>query len=228
MAFKDLLDQMLTAGKDLTAQGTALAEKHANLPPAGPERDAMLGNLGKGALAGGALVALLGTGAGRKLTGTAAALGGLGMLGKVAFDAFKTWQSDQGHAVDPGTPIHSLPNAQAEGRSQALFKAMIAAAKADGHIDDAERAAIQSGISDLGLDDDMRLMMEAELAKPLDIADVAAGADSPEAAAELYLASLFVIDTANPAENDYLDKLARALNIQPALAEQLRAKAEAA
>jgi uncharacterized membrane protein YebE (DUF533 family) len=59
----------------------------------------MLGNLGKGALAGGALVALLGTGAGRKLTGTAAALGGIGMLGKVAFDAFKTWQSDQGDAA---------------------------------------------------------------------------------------------------------------------------------
>jgi uncharacterized membrane protein YebE (DUF533 family) len=228
MAFKDLLDQMLTAGKDLTAQGTALAEKHANLPPAGPERDAMLGNLGKGALAGGALVALLGTGAGRKLTGTAAALGGIGMLGKVAFDAFKTWQSDQGDAADPGTPIHNLPNAEAEGRSQALFKAMIAAAKADGHIDDAERAAIQSGISDIGLDDDTRLMMEAELAKPLDIADVAAGADSPEAAAELYLASLFVIDTANPAEQDYLEKLAQALDLQPALAAQLRAKAEAA
>lgn len=228
MAFKDMLDQILTAGKDLAAQGTDLAGKHMNLPPAGPERDAMLGNLGKGALAGGALVALLGTGAGRKLTGTAAALGGIGMLGKVAFDAFKTWQTDQGGSADPGSPVQNLPGAAAEQRSQALFKAMIAAAKADGHIDDAERAAIESSIGGLGLDEDTKLMIDAELARPLDVAEIAAGADSPAAAAEIYLASLFVIDTANPTESAYLDQLAAALNIQPQLAAELQAKAQAA
>jgi uncharacterized membrane protein YebE (DUF533 family) len=228
MAFKDMLDQMLAAGKDLAAQGTDLAGKHLNLPAEGPERDAMLGNLGKGALAGGALVALLGTSVGRKLTGTAAALGGLGMLGKVAHDAFKTWQTDQGDSAEPGTPVQLLPGAEAERRSQSLFKAMIAAAKADGHIDDAERAAIQRSIASLGLDDDTRLMMEAELARPLDVQDVAAGADSREAAAEIYLASLFVIDTANSAESAYLDQLAAALDIHPALAEQLQARAQAA
>jgi len=227
MAFKDMLDQMLAAGKDLAAQGSELAERHMALPAAGPERDAMLGNLGKGALAGGALVALLGTNVGRKLTGTAAALGGIGLLGKVAHDAFKTWQADQGDSSDPGTPLQSLPGAAAEDRSRALFKAMVAAAKADGHIDDAERAAIQSSIANLGLDDDTRLMMEAELARPLDVQEIAAGADSPEAAAEMYLASLFVIDHANPDERAYLDQLAAALNIHPALAEQLMEKAQA-
>jgi uncharacterized membrane protein YebE (DUF533 family) len=244
MAFKDMLDQMLTAGKDLAAKGGLddmiaqgkemaahggeLADKHLSLPPAGPERDAMLGNLGKGALAGGALVALLGTGAGRKLTGTAAALGGIGLLGKVAYDAFQTWRGDQGKSGEPGTPVHQLPGAAAEDRSKALFKAMIAAAKADGHVDDAERAAIQTSIASLGLDDDTKLMMETELARPLDVQDIAAGADSPEAAAEIYLASLFVIDTANPNESAYLEQLATALDIQPALAEQLRTKAQAA
>jgi uncharacterized membrane protein YebE (DUF533 family) len=228
MAFKDMLDQMLAAGKDLTAQGSDLAEKHLNFPPEGPERDAMLGNLGKGALAGGALIALLGTGVGRKLTGTAAALGGIGLLGKVAHDAFKTWQADQGDSADSGTPIQQLPGAEAEQRSQTLFKSMIAAAKADGHIDDAERAAIQSAIAKLGLDDDTRLMMEAELARPLDVQEIAAAADSKEAAAEIYLASLFVIDTANAAESGYLDRLAAALDIHPALAAQLQEKAQAA
>jgi len=228
MPFKDMLDQMLAAGKDLTAQGSQFAEQHLSLPPAGPERDAMLGNLGKGALAGGALVALLGTGFGRKLTGTAAALGGIGLLGKVAHDAFKTWQADQGDSSDAGTPVQSLPGAAAEDRSKALFKAMIAAAKADGHIDDAERAAIQSSLANLGLDDDTRLMMEAELVRPLDVREIAAGADSPEAAAEIYLASLFVIDSANPSEQAYLQQLATALNIHPALAEQLQEKAQAA
>jgi uncharacterized membrane protein YebE (DUF533 family) len=228
MAFKDMLDQMLAAGKDLTAQGTNLAEKHLNLPPEGQERDALLGNLGKGALAGGALVALLGTNVGRKLTGTAAALGGIGLLGKVAHDAFRTWQADQGDSSEAGTPVQQLPGAAAEERSKALFKAMIAAAKADGHIDDAERAAIQRSIASLGLDDDTRLVMEAELARPLDVQEIAATADSKEAAAEIYLASLFVIDTANPAERSYLDRLAAALDIHPALAAQLQEKAQAA
>ena len=227
MAFKDMLDQMLAAGKQLAAQGSTLADQHLKLPEAGPERDAMLNNLGKGALAGGALVALLGTKAGRKLGGTAAALGGLGMLGKVAFDAFKTWQADQGDGSNPGTPVAELPGAAQEARSQLLFKAMIAAAKADGHIDDAERAAIQGSLASLGLDDDTKLMLEAELARPLDVADIAAGADSPEAAAEVYLASLFVIDTANPDEAAYLDQLAGALNIHPDLAAQLQARAHA-
>jgi uncharacterized membrane protein YebE (DUF533 family) len=228
MALKDMLDQMLVAGKQLTAQGSSLADQHLKLPEAGPERDAMLNNLGKGALAGGALVALLGTKAGRKLSGTAAALGGLGLLGKVAFDAYKTWQSGQGDSTDPGTPVAALPGAAQEARSHLLFKAMIAAAKADGHIDDAERAAIQSSLAGLGLDDDTRLMMEAELARPLDVQQIAAGADSPEAAAEVYLASLFVIDTANPDEQAYLDQLAAALNLHPDLAAQLRSQAQAA
>ncbi|MGB5833368.1 MAG: DUF533 domain-containing protein, partial [Thiohalocapsa sp.] len=66
MALKDMLDQMLAAGRDVAAQGQANAEQKVNVPAEGPERDAALSNLGKGALAGGVLALLLGTGAGRK------------------------------------------------------------------------------------------------------------------------------------------------------------------
>lgn len=233
MAFTDMLDQMLAAGRDLASQGQAYAEKKLNVPDSGPERDAALSHLGKGALAGGALALLLGTGAGRKLTGTAAALGGLGALGKVAYDAFQSWQADQatagaGATRQTGTPIGELAGDAAEQRSRALFRAMIAAAKADGHIDAAERAAIGNASLRIGLDEDTRLMLEAELARPLDAAEIAAGADSPEAAAEIYLASLFVIDIDQPSERAYLDQLAAALNLQPGLAQQLEAKAQAA
>ncbi|MCG6896008.1 MAG: tellurite resistance TerB family protein [Thiocapsa sp.] len=229
MAFKDMLDQMLAAGKDLAAQGQAYAQQHMNLPPAGPERDAVLSNLGKGALAGGTLALLLGSRGGRKVAGTAAALGGLGMLGKVAFDAYQTWQADQGAAVaEPGTPVGELSGPAAEQRSRVLFKAMIAAANADGHIDDAERASIQNAVSGFGLDDDIRLMINAELARPLNAADIAADADSPETAAEIYLASLSVIDPNDPSERAYLNELAAALQIEPALARHLEGTAQAA
>jgi uncharacterized membrane protein YebE (DUF533 family) len=226
MAFKQMLDQMLAAGRDLAAQGQQLAEDKLKIPAEGAERDATLSNLGKGALAGGALTLLLGTSAGRKLAGTAAALGGIGALGKVAHDAYQTWKGQQGGPE--GTPVAELTDDAGERRSEALFKAMIAAAKADGHIDEAERAAISQSIGGIGLDEQSRRMIEAELDRPLSATEVAAGADSPEAAAEIYLASLFVIDTANPAERGYLSELAAALNIQPALAAELESRASAA
>jgi uncharacterized membrane protein YebE (DUF533 family) len=229
MAFKDMLDQMLAAGKDWAAQGQTYAEQHLNLPPAGPERDAMLSNLGKGALAGGALAALLGTRGGRKLTGTAAALGGIGLLGKTAYDAFQTWKADQGAAIEPGAAtVGELTGDAAERRSRTLLKAMIAAAKADGHIDPTERASIHSAVHNLGVDEEVQQLIDVELERPLSPADVAAAADSPEAAAEIYLASLFVIDTQDPAERTYLDDLASALGLDPALVGQLEAKAGAA
>ena len=224
MAFKDMLDQMLAAGKDWTAQGQAYAETHLNLPPAGPERDAMLSNLGKGALGGGVLAALLGTRGGRKLAGTAAALGGIGLLGKTAYDAFQTWKADHGGGAEPGAaPVGELTGDAAEWRSRALLKAMIAAAKADGHLDPTERTSITSAMHRLGLDEEVQLMMEAELERPLSPTDVAAAADSPEAAAEMYLASLFVIDTQDPVERAYLNDLAAALQLDPTLVSQLEA-----
>ena len=70
-------------------------------------------------------------------------------------------------------------------------------------------------------------MMEAELERPLSATDVAAAAESPEAAAEMYLASLFVIDTQDSAERAYLNDLAAALQLDPALTSQLEAEAGA-
>jgi uncharacterized membrane protein YebE (DUF533 family) len=141
MTFNDRLGQMLAAGKDWAAQGEFYAEKHLHLPPAGPERDAMLSNLGEGALAGGVLTALLGTRGGRRLAGTAAALGGIGLLGKTAYEPFQSWKAEQGGATEPGAaPVGELTEEAAEQRSRTLLRAMIAAATADGHIHANERA----------------------------------------------------------------------------------------
>jgi len=229
MALKDMLDQMLAAGRDLATQGQSYAERTLNIPAEGPERDAALSNLGKGALAGGVLALLLGSGTARKTAGTAAAIGGIGMLGKVAYDAFQSWKGDQaGEQEHPGTPVGELTGDAAEQRSRTLFRAMVAAAKADGHIDDAERTAIHNAVTQLGLEDDTALMIDAELAQPLNPAEIAASADSKEAAAEIYLASLFVIDVDQPAERAYLDQLGKALDLEPGLTQELEAKAHAA
>lgn len=228
MAITDVIDQMFAAGKDLAARGEGLVQRQLDLPPPGPERDRALQQLGIGALAGGALAVLLGTGAGRRVAGTAATLGGVAALGKIAADAYATWQARQGAGeAAAGAPIVALDGEAAEQRGRLLLRAMLAAARADGHIDSAERARIQRLTMQLGLDDELRLMIDAELARPLDLAELAAGAGDPAAATEVYLASLAVIDLNHPDERAHLDQLAAALGLDPALAAELEARATA-
>lgn len=229
MDTKALLDEILRAGRDLTSQGKGMAERQLGIPTQGPERDASLSAMGKGAAIAGALALLLGTGTGRKLTGGALKLGGLAALGGVAYTAYKNWQSGQaGAAAEPGTPVGNLTGPAAEQRSLALLRAMVAAAKADGHVDDEERQRIFAAIERLGLQHSAVQLLEAEINAPLDPALVAAGADSPEAAAEIYLASLTAIDPEHPTERRYLDELARHLHLDAALVTELEHQARAA
>jgi uncharacterized membrane protein YebE (DUF533 family) len=219
MEARKFLDDLLGAAKDLATRGKGVAEQQIGLPDAGPERDAMLKGLGKGALAAGALAVLLGTGAGRRLTGTALKLGGLAAVGGVAYQAYRQWQQQNDSTVD--TPVDKLDTASAEQRSRLLLRAMIAAAKADGHIDAKERAAIDAEIERLGLDIDTSEFLIDELSRPLDVDALAADVASTEIAAEVYLASRLVIDLDNEQERDYLDRLAVALKLAPELITQL-------
>jgi len=105
-----------------------------------------------------------------------------------------------------------------------MLRAMIAAAKADGHIDAAEQANIKAGVAQLELDADIADFIQAEAAKPLDVAEVAAGADSPEAATEIWLASRMIVDADNAPERNYLDSLAAELKLAPDLISELEAQ----
>ncbi|HRL30031.1 MAG TPA: DUF533 domain-containing protein, partial [Ottowia sp.] len=64
--------------------------------------------------------------------------------------------------------------------------------------------------------------LHAELEKPLDPAEVARAASTPEMAAEMYLASLLVADEQSFMERAYLDELARQLKLEPALQQRLQ------
>jgi uncharacterized membrane protein YebE (DUF533 family) len=123
--------------------------------------------------------------------------------------------------------VDRLTGPAAEQRSLALLRAMIAAAKADGHVDEEERRKIHKGIEQLGLDTASSRLLESELDRPVDPAEVAKGADSPEAAAEIYLASLIAIDVDNWQERAYLGELARQLGLAPDLVEQLEQQVQA-
>jgi uncharacterized membrane protein YebE (DUF533 family) len=217
-----LLEELLRASRDLARQGQSAAERKLGIPEEGPERAATVSAMGKGAAAAGLLALLVGTRPGRKAAGGALKLGGLAALGGMAYKAYQNWQAGgAGRTADPGTPVGNLSGEAAEQRGVALLRAMVAAARADGHVDEVEQRRIHSGIARLGLADSAVQLLSAAIEAPLDAAAVAAGADSMEAAAEIYLASLSVIDPDHPAERSYLDELARQLRLDGALVAEL-------
>lgn len=226
MDSRSLIDRLLQSGQEWVSQGRDLAEAKLKVPEAGPEREAMLSGLGKGAAVGGVLALLLGTGAGRKLTGTALKLGSLAAVGGLAYQAYQEWQRQRGVASgEAGVPVDQLSGPAAEQRGRTLLRAMIAAAGADGHLNDAERSRIEQQLQTMALEGATLELFRAELHQPLGVADIAAAADSPAAAREIYLTSLSVIDGDNEQERAYLRDLAAALELPPDLVAVLESQA---
>jgi len=143
-------------------------------------------------------------------------------LGVIAYKAYGNWQAQQASAPqgEPQT-IDRLPPAQVEQHSQAILKALVAAAKADGHVDERERALIEGEFTKLDNDRQLQSWLHGELNKPLDPADVARAASTPEMAAEMYIASVMLVDEENFMEKAYLDELARQLKLEPGLKVEL-------
>ena len=227
MDTKGFIEQILNAGSELAKQGQTIAQNKLDIPAEGTEREATLSGMGKGAAIAGVLALLLGTKTGRGVTGAGLKLGTLGALGGLAYKTYQNWQSQQsGQAISQaGAPIENLTAPQAEQRSLALLKAMIAAAKADGHIDAAEGAKIEDLMTKLDLESATAKLIKEELSKPLDPKEIAASADTPEAAAEIYLTSLLIIGEVNEKERAYLDQLAENLKIPKDLAQHLETQA---
>ena len=221
---KTILDSLLDKSQAATRAGIEMAEDKQLLPPEGEERDAMLKGLGAGAAAAGALALLLGSKSGRRLTTTALKIGGTAAIGGYAYKALKDWQAKSGAAApqDLGEPIAQLPSSLASARSEHVIKAMISAARADGHIDAEEQARIKERINAMNLEKDVAEFLLEEMSAPHDVSRIAALADSPEAAAEMYVASTMVIDGEGDTEKAYLRELAGALNLSDELVESLQ------
>lgn len=187
--------------------------------------------LATGAIAGGLAGLLLGSKKGRKLAGNVAAVGGLALLGGLAWKAYREWHAGNATAsamampasgpaqlaLPADTPFAPSSAGEANRLGLALLSAMIAAAKADGHIDAEEQKRIFDRLDTLSLTAEEKAFVMDELRAPLDIDRIAALARGPEEAAEIYAASRLAIDPDTPAETAYLDTLAAKLSLAPAL-----------
>jgi uncharacterized membrane protein YebE (DUF533 family) len=198
------------------------------------------GDLAAGALAGGLAGYFLGGKKKKKLAKSALTYGGLALVGGLAYKAWRDHQAGKPAQVTARSGPEPLPvppadtaftpddPADAENLARGLLRAMIAAAKADGHIDADEQRRIFDQVGQMDLDNDDKAFVFEELSKPLDVEAVAEAATTPERAAEIYAASLLAIDADGAAEKGYLGMLAARLRLPDDLVAHLHASVDAA
>ena len=128
-----------------------------------------------------------------------------------------------------GDGFHPAEAPQGEAEfALTLVRAMISAAKADGHIDDDERKKIADRLSLAGIGNEAQGFIEKELAAPLDLDALVASAKTEAQRVELYTASRLAIEADTRAERGYLDLLAGRLGLADALVDHVEATVAAA
>ena len=247
---KGILGTLIAAqvGKAITRGGAGAAGGAGGI--AGTLSRTLGGSAGT-ALAGALASMILGSKKGRAVGGSLGKLGGLAVIGSLAWNAYQDWQAKQaqaapqpggqaqpaprpasfGDVAEPprGSPLAPEGEEAEEELSRVFIRAMIAAAKADGHIDAAERQAIGGELQKLPLGDADRVFVEQEVAAPLDVERVARGAaGNTQLGTAIYAASLLAITVDTDAERAYLAELARKLALAPDLVRSLHAKVEEA
>ncbi|MCE3006038.1 MAG: tellurite resistance TerB family protein [Rickettsiales bacterium] len=190
----------------------------------------------------------------------AAKLGGLALLGTLAYKSYNAYQANKaaggsasvvdavkqgaGDMVTQGKALAGnfkslIANAQASTAAAAapalapaqtnelalaVIRAMIGAAKADGKVDAEETQRILGHLEGGGLEANEKSFLMTELANAQEVHQIAAGAKTPEEAAEVYLAALLVCDNQCAAEQAYLSQLATALKLEPGFTQALQAE----
>lgn len=234
MNTSDLLEQLLRAGQG--SQGQQGRGGLAAQDGLGGLLGGLLGGGGSAAGAGGLgglLGGLLGgAGASAGSPNQGRATGGsnfaaLASLGMMAFQAYQAWQRSQATAPQQAVrTVDQLTGPEAEDHSHAILCALIAAAKADGRIDEQEQQLISAELKRHASDPQLQQWLDDEVSKPLDAAQVARLARDPAMAAEMYLASVMLVDDQQAPERAYLDELAGALQLDPTLQVHLEQQAK--
>jgi uncharacterized membrane protein YebE (DUF533 family) len=186
-------------------------------------------------LAIGALGAIAGAlfGRSKSTVGNAVGGGALALLGTLAYSALQGMggaaRGEDRIATEEDLPVGvrppRTPGEQAVLSSKALIllQAMISAAKADGQIEGGELERILGRLEKGGADSEARDFLLHEMRRPPDLDGLVAQVSDPELAAEVYAASLLAIEVDTPAEKAYLERLATALGVDPAVRRHLHA-----
>ena len=190
--------------------------------------------LAAGAALGGLGALVLGTNAGRSLATAAVKLGGLALIGGLAYKAYQNYEKGVVSGDQPAKPQALMPAPQGSGFetdamsddvARRCIRAMIAAAAADGRIDGAEQQKIAGGLRQAGIAETAQRFLAAEIGSPANVAELASGVASPEEAVQVYTAARIAVDPDTGEEHAFLSALANALGIDRELAAQVDAAA---
>lgn len=241
MNLNNLLNQLLGATdasqEDQKEQPEGFSNKVSSLANGIP------GGLAGGAAAGGIMALLMSNKSARKYAGKAAKYGGAAMLGGLAFKGYQNWRSNNPSSAQSSNDTQQLDttaasnqqaikdysgNSNTEMQLTVIIKAMIAAAKADGHTDAQEQQYIFQAVEKMNLSAEEKGIVFDSLQKDISIHELVNGIDSLEIKTEIYLASCLVIDLDQPSERKHLDELGLALALPKELLQQIEWQAEEA
>ncbi|MEM6159052.1 DUF533 domain-containing protein [Erwinia sp. P6884] len=136
-------------------------------------------------------------------------IGGGAAAGTVLWNKYKQRigeaRGNEAKAVQAHSPV--------DRRAERLVQALVFAAKSDGHIDDAERKAIDEHIHQAGLGEEGERLIQQAIDMPLDPQKLAQDVKNEEEALEVYFLSNLVIDLDHFMERSYLQALGDELKI---------------
>ncbi|MBS0244484.1 MAG: DUF533 domain-containing protein, partial [Proteobacteria bacterium] len=158
--------------------------------------------LGAGAIAGGLGSILLGTQAGRSLAAHAIKLGGLALIGGLAYKALMNYQQGKPPiAVGQSSKLVEAPagsgfEAEAVSHDNALLliRGMIAAAAADGRIDEKEQTRILGSLQQGNLGADAEEFLANELNNPATVDELVQSVHNEAEAVQLFTAARVAVD----------------------------------
>lgn len=171
--------------------------------------------LGGGTALVGVLSMLLGRNGGANLT----KLGSLAALGSMAYKAYQDYQKAQASSQGNDLSQAFAAEQQTDLGNAVILQAMIAAAYADGELDDAEQAILEKEAAE-------NPELIELVSNPANVQEIASNVgDNPALAAQVYLAARLVCQELSRQEIVFLNNLANALGLDQALVEQLEKQA---
>ncbi|MHB8810211.1 MAG: tellurite resistance TerB family protein [Desulfobulbaceae bacterium] len=119
-------------------------------------------------------------------------------------------------AAPPVSPVGATAAAAGQNEAILLIRAMIAAANADGAIDQEERQRILDKFKDAGLSQEEHAFLVHELFSPVSLEGIVSQVNSEAMARQVYGVSLLAINVDTDAERAYLQTLGQRLALSPA------------
>ena len=120
-------------------------------------------------------------------------------------------------AAVPAAISKASGDLDSEELARRMIQVMIAAACADGAMDEQEEKAILDKLRDIELSQEEKMFMLEELHHPKDIATLTERVSQPSVAKAMYMLAVSAVAIDTEKERSWLDELARSLGLSPAV-----------